>query len=137
MTPIKFVIDRYALRLRDHAMRLTWRRQGVALESTTAATAGVTAVVLTGSAAAATSASHFTALPPSGTSELQTARDAALTAPLLDGRVLIAGGLDALDADLHSLALFNPLPTRSLCSPPRAAPICRPPHRGGGALRDG
>ena len=37
----------------------------------------------------------FTALPASGSSELQSAREGAVAAPLPVGQVLIAGGFDA------------------------------------------
>ncbi len=49
----------------------------------------------------------FTALPASGSTELQTARVGAVAAPLPDGQVLIAGGYDA-GGPLQSAELFNP-----------------------------
>ncbi len=49
----------------------------------------------------------FTALPASGGSELQAAREGALSAPLADGRVLSAGGFDGGDF-LQSAELFDP-----------------------------
>ncbi len=49
----------------------------------------------------------FTALPASGVSELQTAREGAVAAPLPGGTVLIAGGLDGNNF-LQSAELFDP-----------------------------
>lgn len=49
----------------------------------------------------------FTALPASGSTELQTARAGAVAATLPDGQVLIAGGENGSGA-LQSAELFNP-----------------------------
>ena len=49
----------------------------------------------------------FTALPASGSTELQTARAFAVAAPLPDGQVLIAGGQTG-DVPLQSAELFDP-----------------------------
>jgi Kelch motif len=49
----------------------------------------------------------FTALPPSGNTELQTPREDAVAATLPDGRVLIAGGYNA-SGTLQSAELFDP-----------------------------
>jgi Collagen triple helix repeat (20 copies)/Galactose oxidase, central domain len=48
----------------------------------------------------------FTALPESGATELQTAREGAAAVPLPDGQVLIAGGWN--NGDLQSAELFSP-----------------------------
>ncbi len=48
----------------------------------------------------------FTALPASGSTELQTAREDAVAAPLPDGQVLIAGG--NAGGSLQSAELFDP-----------------------------
>src|ERR1019366_2073438 len=56
----------------------------------------------------------FTALPASGATELQTARDGAVAAVLPNGQVLIAGGYNgsssphSADGYLQSAELFNP-----------------------------
>jgi Collagen triple helix repeat (20 copies)/Kelch motif len=50
----------------------------------------------------------FSELAAAGSSELQTPREAALTATLPDGQVLIAGGYN-LGVDLQSAELFNPV----------------------------
>ena len=49
----------------------------------------------------------FTALAASGSTELQSAREGAVAAPLADGRVLIAGGFDG-NSYLRSAELFDP-----------------------------
>ena len=49
----------------------------------------------------------FTALPASGSTELQTSRDGAVAAPLPDGQVLIAGGRNR-GGPLQSAELFDP-----------------------------
>jgi hypothetical protein len=49
----------------------------------------------------------FTALPASGSTELQTPRFLAVAAPLPDGRVLIAGGSSG-GGELQSAELFDP-----------------------------
>lgn len=49
----------------------------------------------------------FTALPASGSSELQSAREAAVAGSLSAGKVLIAGGLDG-SSFLPSAELFDP-----------------------------
>ena len=49
----------------------------------------------------------FTALAASGSTELQTAREWAVAAPLPDGQVLIAGGQDG-SGPLQSAELFDP-----------------------------
>jgi hypothetical protein len=60
-------------------------------------------------AAAATSAPYFTALPASGSTELQTARLWAVAAPLPNGQVLIAGGQSLIGGNaLASAELFDP-----------------------------
>jgi N-acetylneuraminic acid mutarotase len=57
----------------------------------------------------------FAALPASGATELRTARDGAVAAPLPDGRVLIAGGYGTnvfnpgYGSVLRSAELFNPV----------------------------
>jgi hypothetical protein len=48
----------------------------------------------------------FTTLPESGATELQTAREGAVTVALPDGQVLIAGGWH--EGDLQSAELFDP-----------------------------
>ena len=53
------------------------------------------------------STNTFTALTPSGSSELQTAREGAVATPLADGRVLIAGGFDGTNL-LQSAEVFDP-----------------------------
>ncbi len=49
----------------------------------------------------------FATLPESGETELQTAREGAVTATLPDGQVLIAGGWN--EGDLQSAELFDPV----------------------------
>ncbi len=53
------------------------------------------------------STNAFTALPASGSSELQTARTGAVAASLPDGKMLIAGGFDG-SSYLQSAELFDP-----------------------------
>ncbi len=60
-----------------------------------------------GPAWAAASSPYFTALTASGATELQTARFDAMTAPLPDGQVLIAGGATKTSI-LPSAELFSP-----------------------------
>jgi hypothetical protein len=57
------------------------------------------------------SADTFTALAASGASELQTAREGAVSAPLQGGKVLIAGGFDGSNY-LQSAELFDPSTAR-------------------------
>ena len=54
------------------------------------------------------SSDTFTALPASGSTELQTDREGAVASPLPNGEVLIAGGYGGLGAYLQSAELFNP-----------------------------
>jgi hypothetical protein len=61
---------------------------------------------------AAASPSHFTLLPESGASEMQTPRNGAVAAPLPDGQVLIAGGENEITEKsepipIQSAELFN------------------------------
>jgi hypothetical protein len=53
----------------------------------------------------------FSALPASGSTELQSATYGAVAAPLPDGRVLIAGGQNASNGILQSAELFDPATT--------------------------
>ena len=50
----------------------------------------------------------FKALAASGATELRTARESAVAAPLPNGQVLIAGGDSAQNSALRSAELFNP-----------------------------
>jgi hypothetical protein len=67
----------------------------------------------TSTASAAVSSSYFTALPESGSSEMQTPRNGAVAAPLPSGQVLIAGGENETTAKsepipFQSAEVFNP-----------------------------
>ena len=53
------------------------------------------------------STNTFTALPASGSSELQTAREGAVAVSLADGEVLIAGGFDGSNV-VQSAEVFDP-----------------------------
>jgi hypothetical protein len=69
----------------------------------------------------------FTALPASGATELQTAREDAVAAPLPDGDVLIAGGSPDGSSILQSAELFNPATDTFTALPASGPPSCRPP----------
>jgi hypothetical protein len=97
------------------------------------------AVGLAGSAHAASSSSYFTALPALGNTELQTARVSAVAAPLPDGRVLIAGGLDATQHGTQSAELFDPTSDTFTPLPASGNTELQTPREGpvGAALPDG
>ncbi len=61
-----------------------------------------------GSAAPASPSPYFTELPAAGATEQQEGRTEAVAAPLLDGEVLIAGGLHE-GTPLKTAELFNPI----------------------------
>jgi hypothetical protein len=91
---------------------MTWVRS---VWGKSAAFSGTVAVVgslvVAVSAWAAGSTSYFTALPASGSTELQTARDGAVAAALPNGQVLIAGGFTG-GSYLQSAELYSPAPRR-------------------------
>jgi hypothetical protein len=64
-------------------------------------------LALPGMARAAGLGPVFTSLPAAGSSELQSARERAIAAPLRNGDVLIAGGFDGNNY-LQSAELFDP-----------------------------